>query len=69
MTHPAKGGSTDLGPLWSLQQQFVDGREHSTAADVTEYVWSQLSPDSNGPVRGLGSNGPVRRLAQSISAV
>ena len=27
------------GQLWSLQQRFVDCREHSTAADVTEDDW------------------------------
>lgn len=45
-----------MGLLWSLQQQFVDGKEHSTAAEVTESDWSQSPADLNGPVRGLGTD-------------
>lgn len=46
MIHTAKDGKLwcVLGQLWSLQQQFVDLREHSIVADVIEDDWSKSSP-------------------------
>lgn len=53
LTHPVKDGSSDVGQLWSQQQQFVDLREHSTAADAIEDDWSQLSFRSKGTNEAL----------------